>query len=91
MVGAVDRVDEFKLNHGDYGEVTFYDGDVSGKELPKELSIKAREAEMQQVYKHKSAQDGKLRMHLLCNYGYKDVKIEMTKFVRNQDLHYITT
>ena len=51
-VGAVDRVDDFQINHKLYSDVQFYD-DVSGKELPEEETVKARQKEMTEVYAHK--------------------------------------
>ena len=48
MIGAVDRVDDFPINHCLYTDVRFYD-DISGKELPKEATIKARQKEMTEV------------------------------------------
>ena len=29
-----------------------------------------------------------LKIHLLCNFDYKEVKIEITQFVKHKDLHY---
>ena len=55
LIGAVTPTDDLKdfvLKPEDYENFTFYD-DVSGKELPKELSLKARQTEMKQVYAHK--------------------------------------
>ena len=52
MVGAVDCVDGFQVNHELYSDVRFYD-DVSGKELPKEETVRARQKEMTEVYAHK--------------------------------------
>jgi len=52
MVGAVDRVDDIRINHKLYEDVEFYD-DISGKHLPKDETIKAREKEMAEVYAHK--------------------------------------
>ena len=52
MIGAVDRVDEFPIDHGLYENVKFYD-ELSGKELPKEATVKARQKEMTEVYAHK--------------------------------------
>ena len=51
MIGAVDGVDEFKINHELYNDATFFD-DISGKKLPKEATIKARQKEMTEVYAH---------------------------------------
>ena len=51
MIGAVDKVDDVKIDSRMYGDATFYD-DVLGKELPRDLTIKAREAEMGQVHAH---------------------------------------
>ena len=45
VIGAVDAIDEVKLNLKDHHGVEFYD-DVSGKPLPKGLTVKAREEEM---------------------------------------------
>lgn len=45
-IEAVDTVDdnsEFLLQNEDYENFTFYD-DLSGKELPKELTVKSRQA-----------------------------------------------
>ena len=52
MIGATDRVDDFVLNHDDYQDATFYD-EISGKELPRALTVEARQKEMNEVYKHK--------------------------------------
>ena len=51
MIGAVDKVDDFKINHEMYKDAEFYD-DVSGKPLPKEATINARKKEMVEVYSH---------------------------------------
>lgn len=51
-VGASDEMKEFVLKVEDYENFTFYD-DVSEKGLPKDLSMKARQTEMKQVYAHK--------------------------------------
>lgn len=50
-VGASDKLKDLVLKAKDYENFTFYD-DVSGKELPKELTLKARQTEMKQVYAH---------------------------------------
>ena len=52
MIGATDAIDEVNLDPMLYQDADFYD-DVTGKELPKELTVKAREAEMRQVKAHK--------------------------------------
>ena len=46
MIGAVDKIDEAKIDMQNYTDATFYD-DVSGKELPKQLAIRARETELE--------------------------------------------
>jgi hypothetical protein len=51
MIGAVDKVEDFKVNHEVYNEVQFYD-DISGKELPTDATVKARQKEMTEVYAH---------------------------------------
>ena len=51
MIGAVDKVDDFRINHALYTDAEFYD-DISGRPLPKELVIKAREDEIKQVRSH---------------------------------------
>ena len=51
MIGAVDKIDEVNIDQEIYQGVEFYD-DVSGKQLPKDETIKARLAEMKQVYAH---------------------------------------
>ena len=48
MIGAVDKVDDFRIDHALYTDAEFYD-DISGRPLPKELVIKAREDEIKQV------------------------------------------
>jgi len=55
LIGAVDAVDDvkdFTLEPEDYAQLKFYD-DVTGKELPKDLTMKARQTEMKQVYAHR--------------------------------------
>ena len=52
MIGAVGEVDDIRINHELYNGYDFYD-DISGKSLPKDLVIKAREEEIKQVYAHK--------------------------------------
>ena len=52
MAGAVDRVDDVNIDQIIYQDAALYD-DVSGKELPKQLTIDARKAEMQLVKHHK--------------------------------------
>ena len=51
MVGAVDRVDDVNIDQSIYQDAEFHD-DVSGKDLPKQVTIDARKAEMQQVKFH---------------------------------------
>lgn len=48
MIGAVDKIDEAKIDMQNYTDATFYD-DVSGKELPKQLTIRARETELEYI------------------------------------------
>jgi hypothetical protein len=52
MIGAVGEVDDIRINHELYNGYDFYD-DISGKSLPKDVVIKAREEEIKQVYVHK--------------------------------------
>lgn len=55
LVGAVDTVDDSKelaLKSEDYDNFMLYDS-LSGKELPKEVTVKARQTTMRQVYAHK--------------------------------------
>lgn len=52
MIGAVDRVDDIRVNRDLYVGALFYD-DISGKPLPKELTVKARGKDMEQVYAHR--------------------------------------
>ena len=50
MIGAVDAIDEVRLNLKDTMTWSFMYDDVSGKILPKDLTVKARGQEMSQVY-----------------------------------------
>ena len=55
LIEAVDAVDDMKdltLKQRDYQSFTFYD-DVIGKELPKDLTMNARQTEMKQDYAHR--------------------------------------
>ena len=52
MIGAVDRVDEFPIDHELCQTAKFYD-EISGKELPKETTARPRQKEMTEVYAHK--------------------------------------
>lgn len=45
-------MEDFTLKEEDFGNCKFYD-DVTGKEVPKDVTMKARQAEMKQVYAHK--------------------------------------
>ena len=52
MIGAVDPVDDVAINHDLYKDIEFCD-DITGKGLPKELTIKARAEEIRQVHSHR--------------------------------------
>jgi len=51
-VDAVDDLKDFTLKEEADANFTFYD-DLSGRELPKDLTMKAIQAEMKQVYAHR--------------------------------------
>ena len=49
MIGAVDPVDDVEINHELYKDIEFCD-DITGKGLPKDLTVKARAEEIRQVH-----------------------------------------
>jgi len=51
-VGPSDDSKDFLLKPKDYERFTYHD-EVAGKELPTDLTLKARQTEMKQVYAHK--------------------------------------
>ena len=52
MIGAVGEVDDIEIKHDLYNDLEFCD-DITGRPLPKELTIQARRDEIKQVYSHK--------------------------------------